>query len=312
METKTGMITEDELDAINKYTRHTLTADDVYTFSVVLCDNEIDRDLERFDSDALPVLAEMFVGKTGIFDHHPSAQNQRARIFAAECVPDSARKTQTGEDYLCIKAKAYIPRTEANAALIEEIESGIKKEVSVGCAMGRVVCSVCGAELRGGACEHKRGRSYNGKLCHAVLREPTDAYEWSFVAVPAQPLAGVRKGALNCAEDVSPVSVRKLLGEDTDPNGTEDGIGGLSDAEREEAIQIRASVREETLRLALMALPSLDNNTARALCAQLSFKQCRDFIGALREKQTLAKPKTPQLATPRGDSGDKQNAAFRI
>ena len=35
--------------------------------------------------------------------------------------------------------------------------------------------------------------SYGGKLCYFTLKAPTDAYEWSFVAVPAQRKAGVMK-----------------------------------------------------------------------------------------------------------------------
>ena len=34
----------------------------------------------------------------------------------------------------------------------------------------------------------------DGQLCCAILREPMDAYEFSFVAVPAQVSAGVLKG----------------------------------------------------------------------------------------------------------------------
>lgn len=57
--------------------------------------------------------------------------------------------------------------------------------------MGRSVCSICGAES--GTCTHVRGQTYDGKLCFAELKDPTDAYEWSFVAVPAQRNAGVVK-----------------------------------------------------------------------------------------------------------------------
>ena len=34
-----------------------------------LCDNEIDRDWERFSPETLKGLAPLFVGKSGIFDH---------------------------------------------------------------------------------------------------------------------------------------------------------------------------------------------------------------------------------------------------
>ena len=43
----------EELAKINNYTRRSFTADEVYAFSVVLCDNEVDRDFERFDENAL-------------------------------------------------------------------------------------------------------------------------------------------------------------------------------------------------------------------------------------------------------------------
>ena len=41
-------VTDEELALINKYTRRQLSKDEVYVFSVVLCDNDIDRDGERF------------------------------------------------------------------------------------------------------------------------------------------------------------------------------------------------------------------------------------------------------------------------
>ena len=49
-----------ELEQINKYTRRELKEDEVYVFPVVLCDNEIDRDGERFSDSALEKLAELF------------------------------------------------------------------------------------------------------------------------------------------------------------------------------------------------------------------------------------------------------------
>ena len=48
-----GVPSEEELSLINKFTRRTFSADEVYAFSVVLCDNDVDRDFERFSDDAL-------------------------------------------------------------------------------------------------------------------------------------------------------------------------------------------------------------------------------------------------------------------
>jgi hypothetical protein len=58
--------------------------------------------------------------------------------------------------------------------------------------MGRSVCSICGSDY--GQCGHRKGEHYDGQLCCAILQEPMDAYEFSFVAVPAQREAGVMKG----------------------------------------------------------------------------------------------------------------------
>ena len=43
----------EELEVINRYAKTALTEEQVYAFSVRLCDNEVDRDFARFDSAAL-------------------------------------------------------------------------------------------------------------------------------------------------------------------------------------------------------------------------------------------------------------------
>ena len=179
-----GQPTMVQLEAINAQAKAELTAEQVYVFSLRLCDDQVDRDLERFDTAALPVLAKLFIGKTGIVDHKWSSDSQVARIFATEVIRE--------ERCSYIKAWAYIRRGKAAEEVIADIEAGIKKEVSVGCAMGRSVCSICGGEY--GQCGHQKGEYYDGQLCCAILKEPMDAYEFSFVAVPAQREAGVLKG----------------------------------------------------------------------------------------------------------------------
>ena len=173
-----------QLEAINALAKTRLNGEQVYVFSLRLCDDRVDRDGERFDTGALPALAKLFVGKTGILDHKWSAEKQVARIFETQVVRE--------KDVSYIKAWAYIRRGGANEEIIADIEAGIKKEVSVGCAMGRAVCSVCGSEY--GTCGHLKGEIYDGAVCCAILQEPVDAYEFSFVAVPAQRDAGVLKG----------------------------------------------------------------------------------------------------------------------
>lgn len=179
-----GVPTAAQLEVINGQAKGNLTAQQVYVFSLRLCDDQVDRDLERFDTAALPLLAKLFIGKTGIIDHCWSSDNQVARIFQTQVVQEE------GVSY--IKAWAYIRRGSHTEEIIADIEAGIKKEVSVGCAMGRSVCSVCGSDY--GTCGHQKGEYYDGQLCCAILQKPMDAYEFSFVAVPAQRDAGVIKG----------------------------------------------------------------------------------------------------------------------
>lgn len=190
---KTASVTAEDLEKINRWTRRPLDAAEVYCFSLILCDNEIDRDGECFPTASLEKLAELFLGKTGLFDHEAKASGQTARIFDTEVIQDSARRSQSGEVYHALKARAYLMRSEKTEPLILEIDGGIKKEVSVGCSVRAVRCSICGAELRHEGCEHRIGEEYGGKRCFAWLEDPADAYEWSFVAIPAQPNAGVIK-----------------------------------------------------------------------------------------------------------------------
>ncbi len=178
------------LEQLNRFTRRKHTAQEVYMFDVILCDNEVDRDGECFTKQALETLCRRFEGVTGIFDHDPKGSRQTARIFATELVEDPARRTAYGAVYTYLKACAYMIRTDSNQDLIREIDGGIKKEVSVSCAAKTSRCSVCGST---GACAHEKGKVYGGRLCYRELEDISDVYEWSFVAVPAQVHAGVTK-----------------------------------------------------------------------------------------------------------------------
>ena len=149
-----------DLECINQYTRRPFTEQEVYTFSVVLCDNEIDRDFERFSVEALHTLSRLFLGKTGIFDHNMKTGNQAARIYDTAMETMEGKMTSFGEPYTRLVAKAYLPRCEKNTDLIMEIESGMKKEVSVGCAVAERICSVCGANQSFAPCNHKQGKDY--------------------------------------------------------------------------------------------------------------------------------------------------------
>lgn len=177
--------TEMDLLLINKQTLRPLGAEEVFVFKLAACGEQVDRDHERFTAGALKQMAEKFVGLPVLQDHKWSASAQTARVYAAKVEGEEGKKT--------LVLRCYMPRTDATADMISAIESGILRECSVGLAVGKALCSICGANQRETLCQHVGGREYDGKACWFDLDEVTDAYEISFVAVPSQTGAGVIK-----------------------------------------------------------------------------------------------------------------------
>ena len=269
-----GIPTQVQLDAINAQAKAALTGEQIYVFSLRLCDDQIDRDWERFDSAALPGLAKLFIGKTGIVDHRWSSDNQVARIFETQVVREK------GASY--IKAWAYIRRGGANDEIIADIEAGIKKEVSVGCAMGRSICSVCGSEY--GTCGHRKGESYDGMVCCAVLQEPMDAYEFSFVAVPAQRDAGVLKG----------MGRKKCLKELAEEFGAQAEYRMLY-KEAELGRRYRQDLENDVVRLCLSLELGAEAPVLRSIVTTAAAEDLLQLKSALEERMGELMPITTQL-----------------
>lgn len=291
---------ERDLELIGKFSKRKLTKDEVYIFSLVLCDNEIDRDFEQFSVSSIKALAEMFVGKSGIFDHNPKTENQSARIFETQVKEHSEKKNSLGEAYVTLNAKAYIPVREKSKALIEEIETGIKKEVSISCSIGEKICSVCGEDMRSGSCRHTPGETYGGKKCYGILKNPTDAYEWSFVAVPAQPAAGVIKSFKG--KEVKEIDIREKLKK-------AEGSITLTEKEANEILntvksleslakwgeEYKKDMTDDTVKLCAAALPALSPENVRKICSSMDAPELKDFRRAFRKKAEEVLPLTPQL-----------------
>ena len=281
-----GVPAEAELAEINRFAKSPLRAEEVYAFSLRLCDNEVDRDWERFDETALNALGDLFVGKSGIFDHQWTAEGQTARIYRAQVVREPAQMTAAGDGYCWLKAWAYLLRTEKNADLIAEIEGGIKREVSVGCSVARRVCSICGAE--GGTCQHVPGQRYGEQLCYLELREPTDAYEWSFVAVPAQRKAGVLKRY-----------------------GPEDeGVARLR-AQAELGRKYLQELRREVTRLAMLADDGVDGGALAKAAEHLEEPELLELKRVYEAQAARRFPPSPQLRR-RGAARTEDETEFLI
>ena len=191
-------VTEEELKKINKFTLAPLKAEEVFTFKLIMGDNGLDdRNYEPFNLNALKDLKKLYIGKTMIKDHKRTADNQIARVYDTELVQDSSKVTGAGEIFTKFIAKCYMVKTEKNADLIAEIKAGIKKEVSTSCRPKHAYCSICGVDNMKNYFIHDWGKDYDTqegkKTCYFTLDGAKEAYEVSFVAVPAQPRAGTTK-----------------------------------------------------------------------------------------------------------------------
>lgn len=299
-----------DMEKINRYTRREYRPEEVYIFSLVLCDNDIDRDFERFDLPALEKLKELFPGRTCILDHERKSANQTARIFDAALEREKDRLTLDGEPYVRLTAMAYLPRTEGNRETIELIEGGILKEVSVSCAVKRSVCSICGKE----SCQHQRGKSYGGKVCCRILQEPTDAFECSFVAVPAQREAGVRKswqegGDLEQRLEKSAEEGMSL----TAPEARR--LGETLNNLREKARwgeKYRARLEADLLKYSAILQPEAPRDVMKSAFGGLPLDQLTELCRAYEAMAARSLPLKPQLARETGTVKEEGNAAFRI
>ena len=302
------------MEKINLYTRRAYKAEEVYTFSVVLCDNEVDRDGECFTKETLEELAKLFVGKTGILDHEPTSKNQTARVFDAAVKGIPGKVTSLNEPYAQLTAQAYVPRNDGTKAFIESIESGIRKEVSVGCAVKKRVCSVS-------------GKTYNGKRCVRILSGAADAYEFSFVAVPAQRAAGVvkkfsprfeeseKKKEVKTVYDI----VKKLAdGEDSvtvakeELNMLKTELKALFDR-AECGDRYRAALCERIYKLSAVAQPEFKRGLTEAITKSLGIAELEEMAAALAKAAERKMPVMPQLAAEKTeDTNAADDGAFRI
>lgn len=196
-------VTDADLKKINKYTLSPVSADDVFIFKASIADNEQDdRNYMPFNLKSLQDLKKLYPGKTMLKDHRRMADNQIARIYDTELVQDANKQTDLGELHTELIAKIYMIKTDSNKDLIAEIMGGIKKEVSTSTVPSKMICNICGTDNMKDYCRHWPGIEYtvedgsakgSKKRCKMLLSGAKEAYELSFVAVPAQPRAGTHK-----------------------------------------------------------------------------------------------------------------------
>lgn len=231
-------ITDADLRKINKYTLNPVKAEDVFIFKATIADNEQDdRNYMPFNLKALQDLNKLYPGKTMLKDHRREADNQIARIYDTELVQDANKVTELGELHTELVAKIYMIKTDSNKDLISEIVGGIKKEVSTSTVPEKMICNICGVDNMKDYCRHWPGREYDAtdntgktvkRRCKMLLHGAKEAYELSFVAVPAQPRASTRK-SVGFTKPVAETEIDTKCIEN-DGNNAENNISEKTDA----------------------------------------------------------------------------------
>ena len=188
---------EADLELINKHTIKPLTSDEVYTFKVQICDNDVDRVGDKMTDNFLEQVADNITGVTGLKDHDWSVENQLARLYDAEVVTDNSKLTVLGEPRKYVLGKAYTLSKYKD--YIDSINAGLLKETSISFESEGDVCSICGEPMIKDDCDighckngHIAGHYYDSILCYNKINKLTDVLEWSLVAVPCQRNAGIK------------------------------------------------------------------------------------------------------------------------
>lgn len=317
-ETKTAEeVTPDSeiMEKINRLSRKKLEKDEVYVFNITLCDNEIDRDYDVFSEKSLTELGKLFIGKTGISDHSMRSGDQTARIYATWIEKTPGKLTSYGESYVALKAGAYMVKTKRNEDLIKEIDAGIKKEVSVGCSVSKSICSICGKDVMREGCEHRKGKSYGGKVCYHTLTDPTDAYEWSFVAVPAQREAGVTKSFKTQNKE------EKLLENVKDFFKSQSGSVNVTKAQAEQMVEYieyleklgedgrayRKELVKQVKSLALITMPLVSENAFDSVCKNMKTDELKELRDGLSKMKNSSLPPVVQLASSKENTQTNYN-----
>ena len=165
--------TPEDINKINNLIRNKVNPEDVYIFSVTLCNNDVDKDYEKFSREMLDDLADMFIGKT--------TGDSKAKIFDTWVEKINEKETVDGKRFYQLKAKAYILKTEDNMPLITDIMSGIKKEVSISCSVKTRICSICNSNSEKGICNHIPGNKYENEIAYRILSNVNEVYEFDFI-----------------------------------------------------------------------------------------------------------------------------------
>ncbi|MCD7872474.1 MAG: hypothetical protein LUG21_04105 [Clostridiales bacterium] len=184
--------------------------------------------------------------------------------------------------------------------------------------MKKRICSICGADKNSEYCSHTAGKEYGGKKCFVILDEARDAYEFSFVAVPAQPEAGVEKSFFGNERECD---MNKLL------QNIEKGKGfSVSDSEAVEISKYFSSLKEdaevgkkyknslvkELVKLCSKAIPAMDLEIFEGVARVMTAKELIAFKKAFSNSEKNNIIPAPQLKTAEKSKLKADFSQFKI
>lgn len=134
---------DDQLAVINKFTRRTYEAKELYILKLAMAHNGIDLDEERFNESMLKDFAETGIGKVFMTDHEKKVKAVRGLFFGSEVQVMSPPefKALTDEEIVLpegvkdahvVLMDVYIPRAGIDEKELALIDAGVIRFVSIG------------------------------------------------------------------------------------------------------------------------------------------------------------------------------------
>ena len=154
-----------------------------------------------------------------------------------------------------------------------------------------------------------------------MLDDPYDAYEWSFVAVPAQREAGVIKmyTPTDTEEGTKTNSdIIKAFSEGKEMTLSPEECAEISGCLRELAKKAEAGeayereLRQEVVRLSLLSQPGVPKDIMERVAKRMTLEELKAFQKAYRQESGKLAPPKPQLAGARAEGAPIENAEFKI
>lgn len=176
-----------EFEHIKPLVSDDTTAEQLYIFSLRMCNNEIDSDYDKLSETFLQQFAEHINNGTAplIKDHTWSSDGQIGRVYRAEVLSDGVNSL--GEPFTYVLGYAYV---SASSEVVARIKLGLLSEVSVGFDGSAYTCSVCGEPVKSHDHQcpqgHVFGSIHEDAPIYRNVNQCLAALECSFVPVPAQ------------------------------------------------------------------------------------------------------------------------------